>query len=198
MIAIGTTGFFETWHYINYPYVPNDPPNGPITSVNAEHNVVWALNLINSTFHQVQPNELELSRALYFHIHFMGDIHQPLHSMTLYSSKHEPPVGDAGGNLYSIQGANVTSLHKFWDSGAGLWGDDYDRPLNKSSSAAVLDFTEGLMKDYPETSYHPSLFGMHFEDYAREAAAFAANLTYTTPENETVTKDYVSASRLGM
>jgi hypothetical protein len=189
-----TSGFYETWHYINYPYIPNDPPMNTVTSVNAENNVVWALTQINSSFYKSNPNQLELSRALYFHIHFMGDIHQPLHAITLYSHTHEPPSGDAGGNLYGIKGANVTTLHKFWDSGAGLWDTDYSRPLNTSSYTVISDLTAGIMTKYPKSIFG-DLLGMPYDTYARESCAYAVNVTYTTPENGNVSDAYVAISR---
>ena len=38
-----------------------------------------------------------------FLIHFIGDLHQPLHIITMYSDNFLPPGGDNGGNSFLIQ-----------------------------------------------------------------------------------------------
>ena len=50
-------------------------------------------------------------------IHYLGDVHQPLHSSELYS--YDFPNGDRGGNSFLIKSDTnpiVTNLHMFWDS----------------------------------------------------------------------------------
>ena len=55
-------------------------------------------------------DEIQQKEALYFLIHFVGDIHQPLH--TAFTT-------DRGGNSVKVQYMNssyITSLHSIWDS----------------------------------------------------------------------------------
>lgn len=48
-------------------------------------------------------------------IHYIGDIHQPLHTVDHYDQAH--PNGDEGGNSVSIQGLDgIRNLHMLWDS----------------------------------------------------------------------------------
>ena len=50
-------------------------------------------------------------------IHIIGDIHQPLHTATLFSA--EFPKGDMGGNLFEIiylKKKSYKELHEFWDA----------------------------------------------------------------------------------
>jgi hypothetical protein len=50
--------------------------------------------------------------------HLIGDVHQPLHAVTMYSSDY--PTGDQGGNLIDVRAnGNVTRLHAFWDDSLG-------------------------------------------------------------------------------
>jgi hypothetical protein len=63
----------------------------------------------------------------------IGDIHQPLHSVSLYN--HTFPKGDAGGNLLKLKVLNgtVENFHSFWDSGALILQNDsyqFVRPMN--------------------------------------------------------------------
>ena len=53
-------------------------------------------------------------------IHYVGDVHQPLHSTALVDSEY--PSGDRGGNsehIPSIDG--VSNLHAVWDSVLYTW-----------------------------------------------------------------------------
>jgi hypothetical protein len=48
-------------------------------------------------------------------IHYLGDIHQPLHTVSRYAK--EFPKGDMGGNLFMLkQVGEVNELHALWDS----------------------------------------------------------------------------------
>lgn len=72
---------------------------------------------------------------LRFLVHFVGDLHQPLHAATMYSA--EFPDGDLGGNYYKIQvpgSSYTTNLHSFWDSGAGNAWKNPVRPLNSTGA----------------------------------------------------------------
>lgn len=72
----------NTWHYIN---LPNPGP---------QKNVVDAIN----------------DKQLPHLIHWVGDVHQPLHTI----------ARDRGGNaFYLAKNPYGSNLHKFWDNGAG-------------------------------------------------------------------------------
>ena len=50
-------------------------------------------------------------------IHYLGDIHQPLHAVAEVDSRF--PEGDQGGNLQKIpmdKASGVDELHAVWDS----------------------------------------------------------------------------------
>jgi hypothetical protein len=55
------------------------------------------------------------AQALRFIIHFLGDIHQPLHCAARVTNGK----GDQGGNFVKIIGAK--NLHSYWDSGLGTF-----------------------------------------------------------------------------
>ena len=55
--------------------------------------------------------------ALKFLVHFVGDIHQPLHCETDFTN-FPPPEGDRGGNRIVVTYfGNRTNLHALWDGG---------------------------------------------------------------------------------
>jgi len=81
------------------------------TSTDCEHDMCVVSAIYNYTERQNQPS-LPLSQrseALKFFVHFVGDVHQPLHVGF---------IGNLGGN--SLKGyfmGSSTNLHSVWDSG---------------------------------------------------------------------------------
>ena len=64
---------------------------------------------------EVGREDLAKSFALRLLIHYVGDIHQPLHSTSRVDSKY--PRGDAGGNLFHVPSKEgAKNLHAVWDS----------------------------------------------------------------------------------
>ena len=48
-------------------------------------------------------------------MHYVGDIHQPLHASTRVDSKY--PTGDRGGNNFPVTPKDgINELHAVWDS----------------------------------------------------------------------------------
>jgi hypothetical protein len=94
------------WHYIN---VPDD---GALRAIEhpPEGDVLWAIDHFSRVLADGAQPEAARAVALQFLIHFIVDVHQPLH------------VGraeDRGGNTISVRyGRTTTDLHAFWDGGA--------------------------------------------------------------------------------
>ena len=119
-------GLYKPWHYIDIGCSTNDPDvlaNPPtLTSTNGD--VIVALNhcvdlVKNKQTDALVPNE---SVALAMIMHFVGDIHQPLHTTARYNPDPKPGdkyKDDAGGNGVSLANLGDTpwgkNLHSFWD-----------------------------------------------------------------------------------
>lgn len=96
----------SSWHYVNFPrdvpcvYHPErDCPSGNCVVAAIEKQL--SILLSNAT-------DVDRLRALKYLVHFMGDVHQPLHAG--YSD-------DKGGNTYQVRDAGRgTNLHALWDS----------------------------------------------------------------------------------
>ncbi len=94
-------------HYVNFGsrdcnYVPpRDCHDGEC--------VVAAITRYESTLGKHGVSARQRARALVFVVHFIADVHQPLHA----GYRH-----DAGGNAYQVRfGGKGTNLHRVWDSG---------------------------------------------------------------------------------
>ena len=69
------------------------------------------------------------SIALRMIIHYIGDVHQPLHNLQRYTK--EFPKGDKGGNFFKIQNRySADNLHSVWDQVIYNFRKSYKRPLS--------------------------------------------------------------------
>jgi S1/P1 Nuclease len=137
------------WHFLNIPFVTG-PIQSAIDSINTNDNIVWAIQNAIATLSASNSTTLDKSLHLRFLIHFLGDIHQPLHVLSQFSPLFPPPVGDQGGNLFPIQGAFVEFLHPFIDSGAGQWTSDPVRPLSPENATAIANIAVQIMQEFPQ------------------------------------------------
>lgn len=86
-----------------------------IRSENDVHNVVTAIDYNTKILSDASLPASDRAVALCWVLHLMGDIHQPMHTGSLYSA-HSFAGGDLGGNriAVSIAGENL-NLHAAWD-----------------------------------------------------------------------------------
>lgn len=160
-----------SWHFIDIPVVrdnvvPTQPP-----AINA----VWAVDTAHSTVYSKYSTDLDKARQLRFIVHVCGDLHQPLHAASLFSSQF--PNGDRGGNSYPIAGVSWTNeLHAFMDGGAGQWTGDLSRPLNATGAAWVSDFADKIMAQWPVTSLQPYIKEYNTSSWVRTPAPTCSRL----------------------
>lgn len=94
----------KTWHFVNIP----DGQDYSDTEHDHEGDVVTAITEMVNTLKRRNAGALEKEQALKFIVHFVGDIHQPLHA-----GRPE----DRGGNDIRINfEGRRSNLHALWDS----------------------------------------------------------------------------------
>ncbi len=111
---------WSKWHYVDIPFTPSGapcpiPPEGP--------NVVWAIGKNLETLRDPASSPAQMTEAVAMLMHFVGDIHQPLHATDW---------NDRGGNAVLIHGVpftdlfpgTVPNLHAFWDKAFRFDGRD--------------------------------------------------------------------------
>ncbi|MCX7115734.1 MAG: S1/P1 nuclease [Gammaproteobacteria bacterium] len=105
---------YRYYHYIDYPYSIDGTPGLPPRHENALLAIRRAQAVLQSKTSSMADKGLQL-RVL---MHVIGDIHQPLHTVSLYSRQF--PKGDQGGNRFVLGKNRVApQLHAYWDRGGG-------------------------------------------------------------------------------
>lgn len=170
-------------HFVDHPFttdnsaLPDDLPK--------EENIVKALNDYVEVLKSGEDHsDQEQAEALRFIIHFVGDIHQPLHCATRVTTVPKRPEGDMGGNDFQIKvrGDNnrlrSVKLHSYWDGGI----DDFPRmgpnfappPLNEIPPAA-----ESIVQEFPDND--PALRldrPFDFDGWSDESEKLAETVAY--------------------
>lgn len=181
-------------HYVDLPVVKGaywwDLP-----AVGNTTNAPWAINAAVATLSSTVSTNLDKALQLRFLIHFVGDLHQPLHAASLFSTKFK--TGDGGGNAYKIAGVSVTNLHSFWDSGAEQWADDLARPLNASGRAWLANWVDTILTTYPPGSFPAQLAVTNVFQWAVDSNDFAANTAYNAAQAPTnLSGSYIDAAKV--
>lgn len=166
-------------HFIDQPFavdgtaLPADLPEAD--------NIVKALD-DNVNILRTSTDPKAQAQALRLIIHFVGDIHQPLHSATRVDGAHLE--GDRGGNLVSIKvpgkdgKLKTTNLHSFWDGGIGTFpptGANFRPPALASIAPAAAT----AMLGNPDTDPNLKLEDpFNFQAWADESKALAQSVAY--------------------
>jgi S1/P1 nuclease len=106
---------FDKLHYINIPYKPDSEPASLKTKAPDDINVFRGYT---DKFEVLKGTGKDFDRAvaLCWVAHLVGDVHQPLHTTSLFSTKFKN--GDRGGTYFYIrakEGKFPITLHKYWD-----------------------------------------------------------------------------------
>ncbi|CAF0932496.1 unnamed protein product [Adineta ricciae] len=114
---------------------------------------------------------VQQQEALYFLIHFVGDIHQPFHTAL---------KSDYGGNTIKVRFMNgkVTSLHSLWDSGIIQYQiqTDFQSDVNK-----YYEYIHHLMLREPALNSDGDI-----QEWIRENFKFVCNQLYFDDNNQTM------------
>jgi hypothetical protein len=143
------------WHYINLPFIPpgeeshlTGPPFETPTI-----NILVAIDECRDVLREDYPAASRKAIHLAWLEHLIGDIHQPLHCITLVHRAY--PRGDLGGNLLAVRSRDsVKRLHGYWDDALGFETNYPD--LAKAADEIAADpalarsaFSELLTKETP-------------------------------------------------
>jgi hypothetical protein len=199
------------WHYVDIPFDTDEAMvdgkiNNGFTVDPAHENSANVVTGIRFYVNQLKANKgtaTEKADALSWLIHLAGDVHQPLHCVTVLTplDNYTPPQkGDEGGNGFNVHHP-AKELHALWD-------DMFDEPTGgrhnegrDSSDETAKKIAQDLnAKVHPDAS---ALAKMEPADWAKESFAFrkfayspvvATNTAAANPAHE-VTGQYFSEAQ---
>jgi len=188
----------DAWHEKLIPY----DPSGIVTEEKRKNllvafeknSVSFALTEAMRTLKNPKSGPWEKNFMLRILLNCIGDIHHPLHCVTLYS--HEFPHGDDGGRHFKINGRIEKSLREFWDNLSG----NYVRGLYHDQTyeeMVEMELTlEKIVTDYPPNSFDKKI-GETFDDWAEESHQLAIRFAYQgISPGDNPSKEYVARARM--
>jgi len=156
------------WHYIDYPYKPPAQPDSVTARPPDKENIVAAFQQNVALVRSAAPDG-QKAVALCWIFHLMGDSHQPLHAVSLFTTQF--PDGDRGGNLFFIRpdpsNPMTQNLHAYWDN-ILLTDDRYDPARDLATRIQSAEKRE------PRRTARES----HFEKWTHQSFDLAISAVY--------------------
>jgi S1/P1 Nuclease len=103
------------WHYVDFPFKPEGEPASIQAMPPPQENILTAI-AVNERAGRTGSDARKRGIAFSWLFHLIGDIHPPVHAVTLFSLEY--PKGDEGGTDACVrvaQGRAALSLHQLWD-----------------------------------------------------------------------------------
>lgn len=160
--------YTKTWHYKNidadqtYENAPNIP----------EGNIVDAIKEQIEVIKNPSKSNDEKALALKMVVHFVGDMHQPMHM---------GHASDLGGNKWNVKYfGRDSNLHSVWDS-------SLPESAHKWSYTEWTDQLDPRDKDYEYT-----LLVGDIDDWGKETFQITADVYDKTPVGTNISYDYIA------
>lgn len=178
------------WHFSDH-YFRADA--GATTLEPAPENVEVEISHFAKVLGDRRSTNAAKATALRYLIHFVGDVHQPLHCASRITD--DRPFGDRGGNAFKIKtppGFNnkPRNLHALWDDGCGLFDEEHRPPSGYDDVVHVSRIAGEISRERPDV-----VKSDHVADWAQESFGIARSFAYTTPEGGVPSRRYLNQGR---
>lgn len=150
----------STWHYVNLPVFLGTEFEFDASD---DVHVVEALRNAVATVRDKEAEEEDRAVALCWIAHLVGDMHQPLHTVALFTPERFPE-GDRGGN--SIRLSNSSNLHARWDSLIGS-STSVNNIAQRAFEVTHADWFPEFEASVPR-SFLPAMWASDGRELARE------------------------------
>eukprot|EP00117_Sycon_ciliatum_P009309 scpid98030/ scgid11653/ Endonuclease 4; Deoxyribonuclease ENDO4; Single-stranded-nucleate endonuclease ENDO4 len=188
------------WHFVDTPFFDDGFEKDVAPN---KWNVTWAISQMKWDLKFALPqghptktpnvdDTFTTSMDLRFLIHYIGDVHQPLHATSRFTS--EFPNGDRGGNSFKLAKTHgIDELHALWDSIVLFHKSDFSEPLTDFHWKETGEISKQLRTEFPMEKYGPDLLSTP-EAWAAESYEIASTFVYngltegTWPSDDYLTK----------
>jgi hypothetical protein len=178
-----------TSHYIDLPFSLDGTTTSGVAIASTD--VVKAIRADIIALHTTTETQANKATALRYLIHFVGDIHQPLHASTaVYSGDLN---GDSGGNGFALTGP-YSNLHSLWDAGGGFFPDSLSRPLSTTSKNTINTKVSTIEASYPYSAGAAVIPDPM--DWAKDGQSVAQTVSYVgVTRNTTPSASYLNTTQ---
>lgn len=171
------------WHFVDIPLaISNYDPNRDCQDSNEGDCAINAIERNKATLKDSNADPNDRREALRFLVHFVGDLHQPLHTVKEQRGGNDLHVSFFVDPLKMRK--EKTNLHTVWDSGlirASFW-----------NWGAYVDY---LMDTWLLANNAQALLAGNAIDWALDAHKAAREVAFTVSENDDLGQAYLSAAR---
>jgi len=184
------------WHFIDIHFRQDGKPD---TNKPDAENVVWAIDKFEKVLADKSAPDADRADALRFLLHFVGDVHQPLHATS--RDTDTLPNGDAGGNRFRIEPPDIyandsrppRNLHIIWDLACGFLSEskmDF-RPLTTDGRDQMKKLGDEAQEAYPMKSL-PQARNLDPNVWANESFEQDVKFVYSLPEGSKPSDAYLA------
>ncbi|CDW73384.1 p1 s1 [Stylonychia lemnae] len=183
------------WHFVDDPFF-DEGYQKPDWYPEA-YNVTWALKeFVKYLSKDPKPQNDPQIPVLFgegfnlrLMIHYVGDIHQPLHSVSRFTQQF--PDGDEGGNFFMLKEFDgITELHALWDSVVSAFSNDHDLPLNSTTWQFFGDNSLRIQQENPRESFDN--LDRPIDQWHLEGYQIASDFAYKNiQQNEIPSQEYL-------
>jgi hypothetical protein len=189
---------FNILHFVDIPVIDPSFEGEPESSVD---NAALAFKECKNTLTNGTGNITVIGKSMCmrFLIHIIGDVHQPLHTASLFSK--EFPDGDLGGNKFEIfypSKHSLNELHVFWDSTGNKYSAKYKVPLSEKYYDELQEIAANITERYNKSSLKTELRLKEFEQWIEESSKHAYETAYDSlklKSGDTITDEYEAKAR---
>lgn len=143
----------DEWHfnnqYIDGSHILSKNEVRHMGLIKSDRNIVWAVNQMKTSLEhrQVTKKKDKISKSVHLRmlIHLLGDLHQPLHNVTLINDDF--PNSDKGGNAFEIKSKQVSNLHLLWDRNL-LEYRKVSKPLSQDDFDYIDQISSEIIKEF--------------------------------------------------
>jgi hypothetical protein len=175
----------KTWHYHDTP-IRFTGATPAIRESSALKAIPHAIKELKTSSTAPNPDRMRQCWWLYWIVHVVGDLHQPLHCVSNFEFE---PKGDEGGNKFSIRnlkGSGKTRLHGFWDGGIGrAIGEENQRGLSGNIEEVSARWLADPLNQSPATLST----NLDIATWVKEGAQLAEAHVYTGIQRDTKPSD---------
>jgi hypothetical protein len=155
------------WHYVDFPFKPEGEPASIQATEPPQENIVTAI-AENTQILRTGSDPVRRGVALAWLFHLVGDVHQPLHAVQLFTREY--PNGDRGGGDFCVrvtQDRAALSLHRLWHG--LITSSNNVGQLRKIAAALLSRFSSSSFRELDHSEP---------ESWAKESYEVATKIAY--------------------